>query len=556
MRLLCFLFFLVAALHSAVDAAASKERRSTSNILTPDFVESVQKIVDAEGIPGLTLAIVNKTGPAELGSWGIKSENGTKMTTDTLFNLGSCSKAFLSASLGIVIDDFAHGRNTTSLPAGLSTLTWKTKVADILLNDWELMDPWASQKANLIDILSHVSGVASHDYSFKIDNSHGASLSNATRNLRNYRPTFELREQFLYENPIVSTLTGMHYPDFVNSRIFKPLGMTSSTYSINAALKTGRFTNTWTSFGRLIPPWIKEEYVPWVRTILNNGTNPDTNVTIIPSAQFNVITSAHSIVGPNVSAVESTVTYGLGWFRETLVGHDAIWHPGGAPGVSTIVAAALEDGIGIVALTNADTKADPILNIVLEAAEKAFGSGNSSSSPSSSSTVTRRSNVLLPRHDAGVTPRADDHDVDLTGIYYNAGYGTGVLCSVHSTSPSCKSVLDAFRSVDPSSLSPNSTSTDLFASWVTLFSTHIRFTYYTNNNSHYYLISAGSIYPQGYGKNLTAFSALVPVATAEFVVENKEVVGFGWNNIIDGGGGVQPSGSVEETSEVWFVKQA
>jgi CubicO group peptidase (beta-lactamase class C family) len=60
---------------------------------------------------------------------------------------------------------------------------------------------------------------------------------------------------------IVSALTGVRYPDFVHARIFKPLGMTSSTYSINAALKTGRFTNTWTSFGRLIPPWIKEEYV-------------------------------------------------------------------------------------------------------------------------------------------------------------------------------------------------------------------------------------------------------------------------------------------------------
>ena len=83
MRLLCFLLFIiVTTLQSAVDAAASKERRSTPNVLTPDFVESVQNIVDAEGIPGLTLAIVNKTGPAELGAWGIKSENGTKMTTD------------------------------------------------------------------------------------------------------------------------------------------------------------------------------------------------------------------------------------------------------------------------------------------------------------------------------------------------------------------------------------------------------------------------------------------------------------------------------------------
>jgi hypothetical protein len=87
MRLLCLLFSVVVALHSAVEATAGNERRSTVNgtsatILTPDFVESVQKIVDSEGIPGLTLAIVNKAGPAEFGAWGIKSENGTKMTTD------------------------------------------------------------------------------------------------------------------------------------------------------------------------------------------------------------------------------------------------------------------------------------------------------------------------------------------------------------------------------------------------------------------------------------------------------------------------------------------
>jgi hypothetical protein len=62
--------------------------------------------------------------------------------------------------MGILIDDFAHGRNSTPLPANLSSLTWKTKLAHILPDDWKLMDPWASQKANLIDILSHVSGLA------------------------------------------------------------------------------------------------------------------------------------------------------------------------------------------------------------------------------------------------------------------------------------------------------------------------------------------------------------------------------------------------------------
>ena len=87
MRLLCFLLSVVVVLHSAVEVNAGKERRSTVNgtsvtILTPDVVKSVQEIVDSEGVPGLTLAVVSKTGPAEFGAWGIKFENGTKMTTD------------------------------------------------------------------------------------------------------------------------------------------------------------------------------------------------------------------------------------------------------------------------------------------------------------------------------------------------------------------------------------------------------------------------------------------------------------------------------------------
>jgi hypothetical protein len=79
-----FLLSIVLAVHNTVDATVVKGRRSASNatILTPDFVEFVQEIVDADQIQGLTMAVVYKNGPAELGAWGIKSENGTNMTTD------------------------------------------------------------------------------------------------------------------------------------------------------------------------------------------------------------------------------------------------------------------------------------------------------------------------------------------------------------------------------------------------------------------------------------------------------------------------------------------
>jgi len=60
---------------------------------------------------------------------------------------------------------------------------------------------------------------------------------------------------------IVSTLSGTSFVDFVDKRIFKPLGMHSSTYSIDAAIRSGKFTDTWTHFGRSIPPWIEERFV-------------------------------------------------------------------------------------------------------------------------------------------------------------------------------------------------------------------------------------------------------------------------------------------------------
>jgi len=65
---------------------------------------------------------------------------------------------------------------------------------------------------------------------------------------------------FMVGSYVVSVLSGMRYADFVTSRIFKPLGMTSSTYSIDAAIKTGRLTDTWTEFGRLIAHWIEDEF--------------------------------------------------------------------------------------------------------------------------------------------------------------------------------------------------------------------------------------------------------------------------------------------------------
>ena len=218
--------------------------------------------------------------------------------------------------------------------------------------------------------------------------------------------------------------------------------------------------------------------------------------------------------------------------------------------MSTIVVAALEDGIGIVVLVNADTKGLSIEKIIVGVADKVFGARNSSNSESAPANDSITSRSILPR-DSDMTTRADSagtpRSLDLAGTYHSTGYGTVVLCSVDSSSPSCQSVLDDFRAVNESI---SSNSTDLFASFNTLYSKHAHLTY---TNASRYLISLGTIYPEGYGKNSTPFSTLEPVTTAEFAVENGKIVGFGFNDSVTD---LTHGLSVEEASQVWFVKEA
>ena len=66
----------------------------------------------------------------------------------------------MATALGILIDDFAAGKNVVPLPDGVRSFTWKTKVKDLLPTEWKLQDEWATSQTNLQDILTHVTGLS------------------------------------------------------------------------------------------------------------------------------------------------------------------------------------------------------------------------------------------------------------------------------------------------------------------------------------------------------------------------------------------------------------
>lgn len=57
---------------------------------------------------------------------------------------------------------------------------------------------------------------------------------------------------------IISHYTGS-YTSFVKDRIFTPLNMTSTTFSVSEAVLSGQMTDAWANSGRRIPQWFTDE---------------------------------------------------------------------------------------------------------------------------------------------------------------------------------------------------------------------------------------------------------------------------------------------------------
>src|SRR6185503_12926083 len=70
------------------------------------FDSFVEQAMKDWKVPGLALAVVKDGQIVYAKGYGYRDvKNGLKVTPDTLFAIGSCSKAFTAAAIGILVDD-------------------------------------------------------------------------------------------------------------------------------------------------------------------------------------------------------------------------------------------------------------------------------------------------------------------------------------------------------------------------------------------------------------------------------------------------------------------
>lgn len=171
-------------------------------------------------IPGASIAIVQDGRVVYAKGYGVKEAGGGAVTEETLFQLGSTSKAFTTTALAMLASD--------------GKLSWDDRVRDHL-DYFRLADACSDSQVTIRDLASHRTGVTRHDELW--DNTF-LPREAVIRAIGHAAPSKPFRTAYQYNNimfiaagEVVAKTSGMSWDDFVKARIFGPLQMTRTTTS-------------------------------------------------------------------------------------------------------------------------------------------------------------------------------------------------------------------------------------------------------------------------------------------------------------------------------------
>ena len=353
-------------------------------------------------------------------------------TTQTLFAIGSASKAFTVFALGTLVD---QGR-----------IAWDNPVVDYL--PWfRMYDPDVTRRLTMRDLVTHRSGLPRHDLLWY--NNPTATREELVRRLRYLRPNKDLRETFQYNNLmfltagyLAGTLMGTPWEDAIRSLVFQPLGMTGSNFSVAESQRASDFSLPYEvrhDTVRVMPfrdislvgpagsiNSSVEDMLKWVRMQLSDGTVDGRRV--IQAATLQDMHAPHMAIGVSDQKEFGATDYGMGWFLTSYRGHYRADHGGNIDGFSALVVLYPHDRLGIVVLTNQNGSPLPGL-VALHAADRIFGppqrnwSGEalarrSAAQAEQRQAEQRKTSVRVPN------TRPSHPLADYAGEYADSGYGT------------------------------------------------------------------------------------------------------------------------------------
>jgi CubicO group peptidase (beta-lactamase class C family) len=352
-----FLFFFCT--FCLVSTAYGQTRaRESAGSPTADLEQFIPQQMQKWKVPGLAIAVVQNGQVIYSHGFGMRDvKDNLPVTPKTIFAIGSISKSFTALSMGILNDE--------------GKLDWDKPVRQYL-PEFQMYDPVASERMTPRDLMSHRVGMAGHDLLWY---SSDFSRDDLVRRLRFLQSDHDFRSGYHYNNLLVATagymvgkIAGRSWEDFVRQRIFEPLQMNSSNFSVLESQKSSDFSL----------PYRKDEggtvsQIPF-HPVSSIGPAGSINSNVEDMARYALFQLGTGKAGAGQLVSEANLTlnhtaqvpmpgglpskeigprsYGMGWVISSYRGHPLWWHNGGIDGFYALLTLLPDENFGVVILTN------------------------------------------------------------------------------------------------------------------------------------------------------------------------------------------------------------
>ncbi|MGE4338404.1 MAG: serine hydrolase domain-containing protein, partial [Pigmentiphaga sp.] len=198
-------------------------RPSDVEALLPQIESTIQASMQAWEVPGLAVGIVADDQLVYAKGFGVREHGSTEaVDAETLFQIGSTTKAFLGVTEAILVD---RGQ-----------LAWTDKVLDHY-PEFRLADPWVTQQFEVADLLAQRSGLP--PWALTSMMLYDYPRTDIIAGLRFVEPVSSFRSDFAYQNAVhlvaekvIERVAGVEsWESFFQSELLDPLGMSSSSYT-------------------------------------------------------------------------------------------------------------------------------------------------------------------------------------------------------------------------------------------------------------------------------------------------------------------------------------
>lgn len=349
-------FCLLIVLSLLISTPFSAEKK-TQKVDLKGFDTFVTKTMEEWKVPGLGISIVKDGKVIFSKGFGFRDvKKGLKVTPKTLFAIGSCSKTFTAATMGILVDK--------------GKLEWDKPVREYLPS-FKLKDPFATEGMTPRDLVCHRSGLPRHDLMWYGSSATRKELFDRLQYLepsRDFRMTFQYQNlMFMTAGYMVGKVAETTWEKFVQNHIFGPLGMNNSNFSVEDSKKAPDFALPYTEKeDKVIEIPFRNidtvgpagsinsnviDMASWLLLNLNKGKFGEKQ--IISEESLREIHSPQMISSKSYKYDESFYsTYGMGWGITAYRGHLMVSHGGGIDGFTASVNFMPRDNIGMVIFTN------------------------------------------------------------------------------------------------------------------------------------------------------------------------------------------------------------